>query len=49
MKYGIVTDEFGSVEGIVTLKDIVRALIGGMPEVGEEEEIIPREEGGYLS
>lgn len=48
MKYGIVTDEFGSVEGIVTLKDIVRALIGGMPEVGEEEEIIPREEGGYL-
>ena len=48
VKYGIVTDEFGSVEGIVTLKDIVRALIGGMPEVGEEEEIIPREEGGYL-
>ena len=29
-------------------KYILRALIGGMPEVGEEEEIIPREEGGYL-
>ena len=32
-RYGLVTDEFGSIEGIVTLKDIVRALIGGMPEV----------------
>ncbi|MDR0743359.1 MAG: hemolysin family protein, partial [Tannerella sp.] len=28
VKYGMVTDEFGSVQGIVTLKDIVDALIG---------------------
>lgn len=48
VKYGIVTDEFGSIEGIVTLKDIVRALLGNMPQLGEEQEIVPREEGGYL-
>ena len=42
------TDEFGSIEGIVTLKDIVRALLGNMPQLGEEQEIVPREEGGYL-
>lgn len=47
-RYGIVTDEFGSIEGIVTLKDIVRALIGSMPEVGEEQEIVTREDGSFL-
>lgn len=47
-RYGIVTDEFGSIEGIVTLKDIVRALIGSMPEVGEEQEIVAREDGSFL-
>lgn len=47
-RYGIVTDEFGSIEGIVTLKDIVRALIGSMPEIGEEQEIVAREDGSFL-
>lgn len=27
-RYGLVTDEFGSIEGIVTLKDIIKALLG---------------------
>ena len=31
----IVTDEFGSVQGIVTLKDIMEGLIGQVPEQGE--------------
>ena len=47
-RYGIVTDEFGSIEGIVTLKDIVRALIGSMPEVCDEQEIVAREDGSFL-
>lgn len=48
MKYGLVTDEFGTIEGIVTLKDIVKALIGDLPEVGEEPDIVPRGDGTYL-
>ena len=42
VKYGIVTDEFGGIQGIVTLKDIMEGLIGQVPEVGEEAEIVQR-------
>ena len=48
VKYGIVTDEFGGVEGIVTLKDIMEALVGQMPEVGDEQELVEREDGSIL-
>jgi len=48
VKYGIVTDEFGSVQGIVTLKDIIDALIGEVNEPGEEPEIIKRRDGSVL-
>lgn len=47
-RYGIVVDEFGEILGIVTLKDIIEALIGDVPEHGEEEDIIEREDGSYL-
>jgi len=36
------------IQGIVTLKDIMTALIGSVPEQDEEQEIIEREEGGWL-
>lgn len=48
VKTGIVTDEFGSIQGIVTFKDIVDALIGEVNEVGEEPEIIQRHDGSVL-
>lgn len=48
VKYGIVTDEFGGVQGIVTLKDIMEGLIGQVPEVGEEAEITQRADGSWL-
>ena len=48
VKYGIITDEFGDILGIVTLKDILEALIGDVPEVGEEQEIIARDDGTWL-
>lgn len=48
VKYGIVTDEFGGIQGIVTLKDIMEALIGIVPEAGEEQAIVCREDGSWL-
>lgn len=48
VKCGIVIDEFGSVEGIVTLKDMIKGLLGNMPEAGEEDMIIQRQDGSYL-
>ena len=48
VRYGIVTDEFGGVEGIVTLKDIMEALVGQIPEMGEEQELVEREDGSLL-
>ena len=48
VKYGIVTDEFGGIQGIVTLKDIMEGLIGQVPELGEEAEIVQRADGSWL-
>lgn len=48
VKYGLVTDEFGGIQGIVTLKDIMEGLIGQVPEVGDEQEITPRADGTWL-
>ena len=47
-KYGLVIDEFGTIEGIVTLKDIVKALIGDIPNADEEPAIIRRNDDSYL-
>lgn len=47
-KYGIVTDEFGGIQGIVTLKDIMEGLIGQVPDPEEEQEIVQREDGSWL-
>jgi putative hemolysin len=48
VKYGIATDEFGSVQGIVTLKDIIDALIGEVHEVDDKPEIVKRKDGSVL-
>lgn len=46
--YGIVCDEFGVTQGIVTLKDIFEALVGELLEEREEPDIIVREDGSSL-
>lgn len=43
-----ISDEFGSVNGLITMSNIVEALIGDIPEVNEEPEIIERKDGSYL-
>jgi len=49
MFYAIVTDEFGSVQGIVTLNDLMEAIVGTIMEPDEhDEQIIKREDGTWL-
>jgi putative hemolysin len=46
----IVVDEYGSVEGLVTITDILETIAGDLPEPGEDEEIdaIQRDDGSWL-
>ncbi len=48
IKYGFVADEFGEVQGVVTLTDIMDALVGEVFEEGEQSPILPRSDGSYL-
>lgn len=48
IKSALVTDEFGSVIGIVSLKDIMEAIVGEMLEEDELADIIEREDGTYI-
>ncbi|MDO4735619.1 MAG: hemolysin family protein [Bacteroidia bacterium] len=48
MKSAIVTDEFGGVMGIVTIKDILEALVGVMPEESDSDDWLVREDGTIL-
>ncbi|MDH6357398.1 hemolysin family protein [Parabacteroides sp. PF5-9] len=48
VKYGLVTDEFGGIQGIVTMKDILEGLIGQLPEAGEDLEFVERSDGSFL-
>ncbi|MBX3388063.1 MAG: HlyC/CorC family transporter [Phycisphaeraceae bacterium] len=45
----VVVDEFGGTEGLVTLNDLVSAIVGDVvrPE-GDHPEIVKREDGSYL-
>lgn len=47
--YALITDEYGVVQGIITLNDILEALVGDASEFYEEEfQLIPREDGTWL-
>lgn len=48
--YAMVTDEFGSVAGVITSTDILEAIVGDLPAKGEpdEPEVMLREDGSWL-
>ena len=49
MHYGIVIDEYGITQGIVTMDDVVDALIGDVTEMDQDEyKIILRDENSWL-
>src|SRR5690606_24550792 len=48
---GVVVDEFGSVRGIITLHDLIEAVMGDLPDVDEPDEekhILQRKNGDYF-
>lgn len=47
--YAFIVDEYGSLLGMITVKDILNAIVGEMPEEEDDEyEIIERNDGTYL-
>jgi putative hemolysin len=45
----LVVDEFGDVEGLVSLTDVISSIVGDLPmEPGEEPSIVQREDGSWL-
>jgi putative hemolysin len=46
----LIIDEYGGLEGIVTLADFVEAIIGEVPDVGEsnDPEVVERADGTFL-
>jgi putative hemolysin len=44
-----IVNEYGTLEGMVTLNDILEAIIGDVPQTGQDDyEIIKRDDGSYL-
>jgi putative hemolysin len=49
LPFALVVDEFGDVEGLVSLADVIAAIVGELPsEPGEEPSIVQREDGSWL-
>ncbi|MFT5885234.1 MAG: putative hemolysin [Arcticibacterium sp.] len=47
--FGVIVDEYGNVQGVVTMNDILDALVGDISETNEfEYEIFKREDGSFL-
>jgi len=47
--YCFIVDEYGSLQGMITLNDILEAIVGDIPQTGiEDYEIVERADGTYL-
>src|ERR1700760_3950924 len=47
--YAFIVDEYGTLQGLVTLNDILDAIVGEVPHLDEElYEIVERKDGSYL-
>lgn len=49
-QFALVIDEYGTIEGIVTLNDILESVVGDIPSLDELEEpkIVQRDDGSWL-
>ncbi len=49
LHYAFIVDEYGSMQGMITVRDILKAIVGEMPEAEDDEyEIVERNDGTFL-
>jgi putative hemolysin len=50
MQFALIVDEYGELEGLVTLTDVLTAIVGDLPSYDSpvEQEVVMREDGSWL-
>ena len=48
VRLAMIFDEYGALEGIVTQTDLLEAIAGDLPSVGEEPDVVERADGSLL-
>jgi putative hemolysin len=50
LQFALIVDEYGEVEGMVTMTDVLAAIVGDMssPVAGEDRDMIQRDDGSWL-
>ncbi|MBS1191277.1 MAG: putative hemolysin [Rhodocyclaceae bacterium] len=50
LQFALIVDEYGDVQGLVTLTDVLAAIVGelSVPEAPEDRDIVQREDGSWL-
>ncbi|MEO6221312.1 MAG: hemolysin family protein [Ginsengibacter sp.] len=49
LHYAFIVDEYGSMQGMITIRDILKAIVGEMPEAEDDDYIIvERKDGSFL-
>ena len=50
LQFALIVDEYGEVQGLVTLTDVLAAIVGelSIPEAPEDRDIMQREDGSWL-
>lgn len=47
MQFALIVDEYGEVEGLVTITDVLTAIVGELPS-SDEQDMVQREDGSWL-
>jgi putative hemolysin len=50
VQFGLIVDEYGDLQGVVSLTDVLTAIVGELPEpdTGGESDVVQREDGSWL-
>jgi putative hemolysin len=50
MQIGLIVDEYGELEGLVTLTDVLTSIVGDLPSAdgSDEQDVVTREDGSWL-
>ncbi len=50
MQFALIVDEYGELEGLVTLTDVMTAIVGDLPSYDsrDEQDVVQREDGSWL-